>query len=317
MLRNDNLLDVCNESSRGLLPPRLRLLCVSSCEPSWINLTLLLDAEGGVEPLFRWARSSTEALTLLRDEPFDGILIAVEKPSDWPEIAGLVRGIRSSGCADPIVVLAAQVTDMAWLELQADECEMLQSARMWNSPAVVSILKRALARTDLIRESRRLAIDQTKRVARERGEAEDLLNQQRRIIGDLDERSSSELPANATRQAMIDCFGSESAAREPHAPQEISSYYHELLRTYVIMGSGNLSHEIAKLANLLASAGCGPRGALSLHLEAVESLVRGLGNRSVRHILARADLLALELMIQLGESYRERVERHTLRLGVA
>ena len=72
------------------------------------------------------------------------------------------------------------------------------------------------------------------------------------------------------------------------------------------MGSGNLSHEIAKLADLLAAAGCGPRGALSLHLEAVESLVRGLGNRSVRHILARADLLALELMIQLGESYRGR-----------
>jgi hypothetical protein len=31
-----------------------------------------------------------------------------------------------------------------------------------------------------------------------------------------------------------------------------------------------------------------------------------LGNRSTRHIMARADLLALELMIHLGECYRRR-----------
>jgi hypothetical protein len=94
----------------------------------------------------------------------------------------------------------------------------------------------------------------------------------------------------------------------PHAslPPEINTYYHELLRTYVIMGSGNLSGEIAKLADLLTVAGCGPREVLSLHLERVESLVGGLGNRSTRHIMARADLLALELMIYLSESYRRR-----------
>ncbi len=85
---------------------------------------------------------------------------------------------------------------------------------------------------------------------------------------------------------------------------DAQAYYQELLRTYVIMGSGGLGAEIAKLAELLAVAGLSPRQALELHLERVEELVRGLGSRSTRHVMARADLLALELMIHLGECYQ-------------
>ena len=70
------------------------------------------------------------------------------------------------------------------------------------------------------------------------------------------------------------------------------------------MGSGSLGTEIAQLAHLLAEVGLSPRDTLSLHLERVEGLVRGLGNRSTRHVMARADLLALELIIHLGECYQ-------------
>ena len=87
---------------------------------------------------------------------------------------------------------------------------------------------------------------------------------------------------------------------------QIDEYYDELLRTYVIMGSGNLRDEIAKLAEILSLAEMSPRQGLELHLERVEALVGGLGNRSARHVLARADLLALELMIHLGEHYRKK-----------
>jgi hypothetical protein len=79
-----------------------------------------------------------------------------------------------------------------------------------------------------------------------------------------------------------------------------------LLRTYVIMGSGNLAAEIGKLAELLAQAALSPRQVLNLHLERVERLVRGLGNRSTRHVMSRADLLVLELMVHLGEAYLRR-----------
>ena len=318
----------------GQLPTRLRLLCVGPREPSWIGLTLQLDAEGGIEPQFRWASTAAEALTLLRDDPFDAVLIAAGSDENQPqgaspgsdranrtlarsgssekahsssfaEAASLVKAIRASGCEDPLVLLAPRISDADWLDLSSAECELLQAARLWDSPALVSVLKRAIVRSEQTRQSRRLEIAQTKRMARERDETEHLLSQQRRIIDDLDARDATE-PTNVARQALLDCFGRAAPCRTA-LPSEINSYYQELLRTYVIMGSGNLGGEIAKLADLLAVAGCGPREALSLHLERVESLVGGLGNRSTRHILARADLLALELMIHLGESYRRRV----------
>lgn len=263
-----------------------------------------LDAEGGIAPQFRWASTAAEALALLRDDPFDAVLIAAASDG-FAEAAALVKAIRASGCEDPLVLLSPRISDADWLDLSSEECELLQSVRMWDSPALVSVLKRAIFRIERTRQSRRLEIAQTKRMARERDETEHLLNQQRRIIDDLDARDSTE-PTNAAKQALFDCFGRATPCRAS-LPPEINSYYQELLRTYVIMGSGNLGGEIAKLADLLAVAGCGPREALSLHLERVELLVGGLGNRSTRHILARADLLALELMIHLGESYRRRV----------
>ena len=50
----------------------------------------------------------------------------------------------------------------------------------------------------------------------------------------------------------------------------------------------------------------GPREALELHLDRVDSLVSGLGNRSTRHVLDRADLLALELVVHVGEHLHRR-----------
>jgi hypothetical protein len=79
-----------------------------------------------------------------------------------------------------------------------------------------------------------------------------------------------------------------------------------------MMGSGNLAEEIKKLAQLFVLAGISPRAALHVHLERVESLIRGLGSRSSRHVMVRADILAMELMIQVGECYRERSQTRGL-----
>jgi hypothetical protein len=106
---------------------------------------------------------------------------------------------------------------------------------------------------------------------------------------------------------FVDLLGNSTRHREVVLPPEVNAYYQELLRTFVIIGSGTLANDIRKLADLLAAADLTPREAMGLHLNHVESLVRGLGNRSSRHVMARADLLALEVMIHLAESYRARV----------
>ncbi len=105
---------------------------------------------------------------------------------------------------------------------------------------------------------------------------------------------ASRLPAN---------FRGDEA---PLLPGAMRAHYAELLRTYVIMGSGNLAAEMSKLAESLIASGVTPRQTMLLHLKVVEELVNGLGNRSARHVLCRADLLVLDVMAHLADGYRTR-----------
>jgi hypothetical protein len=73
-----------------------------------------------------------------------------------------------------------------------------------------------------------------------------------------------------------------------------------------MMGAGNLAGEMSSLADLLAGSAITAQQVLELHLEAVETLVDGLGRRSSRHVLSRADLLVLEVLMHLSEAYRRR-----------
>src|SRR5438477_857820 len=115
--------------SIGELPTRLRLLCVGSVEPSWVSLTLQLDALGCTEPNFKWVSTANEALALLRDESFDCLLVRVnparQGPADDP--LSLARGIRAGGCADPIVIVTVTTDDATWSEALRMNVDLLVS----------------------------------------------------------------------------------------------------------------------------------------------------------------------------------------------
>src|SRR6516225_8609051 len=102
----------------GALPTRLRLLCVGSVEPSWVSLTLQLDALGCVEPNFRWVPTANDALALLRDESFDCLLLRTGPSREGlgDESLTLARGIRAGGCSDPIVIVTVSTDDETWAE---------------------------------------------------------------------------------------------------------------------------------------------------------------------------------------------------------
>lgn len=290
-----------SEAGIGPLPTRLRLLCVGSPEPSWVSLTLQLDALGCVEPNFKWVSSASEALTLLRDESFDCLLVRIQPTrqiaADDP--LSLARGIRAGGCGDPLVIVTIAADDETWREALRLNVDLLVSAKGWESSALVPAIERAVERGRMLHEIDRLTAADRRRLIRERDEAEYLLSQQRQILTAL---QSLVVPNESPDHPLAPPFraGPERVA----LPREFDEYYQELLRTYVIMGSGNLTSEIGKLAELLSQGNLTPRDVLDLHLARVERLVRGLGNRSTRHVMARADLLALELMIHLGECYQ-------------
>jgi hypothetical protein len=287
MAATDGLPDTAAElagldSGIGELPTRLRLLCVGSVEPSWVSLTLQLDALGCVEPNFKWVSTANEALALLRDESFDCLLVRVNPG---------------------LVIVAVTTDDETWAEALRLNVALLVSAKGWESSALVPAIQRAVERGRMLHEIDRLSAADRRRLIRERDEAEYLLSQQRQILAALEHLAGS-APIDGDITAAAENRGNFERLK---LPPEFDDYYQELLRTYVIMGSGNLVADIVKLADLLSQAGFTPREVLELHLARVERLVRGLGNRSTRHVMARADLLALELMIHLGECYQRQL----------
>jgi len=79
------------------------------------------------------------------------------------------------------------------------------------------------------------------------------------------------------------------------------------------MGAGNMVDEIGVLAKMFSTADMSSDQTMQLHLIALEDLLRGLGNRSTRHVMNRADMMVLEVMLHLAESYRTRYHRAVTR----
>lgn len=155
---------------------------------------------------------------------------------------------------------------------------------------VLWIVARATERHHLIRENRRLKQAERHRLQQEQHEAQRLLSEQRALVVDGQAGLSPNDPASGA--------GCDSLA-EP-----LKSHYRELMRAHVIMGSGNLSAEMTALAEMLSAHGVTAPQTMNLHVQVLEELVRGLGNRSARHVMTRADLLVLEVLVHLSECYR-------------
>ena len=281
----------------------MRLLCVSTVEPSWTLLALLLDKFGCREPRFRWCDSSLPALSALRDESFDCLILHDADGS--LRLTSLLEAVAADGCGEPVLVLAAPGDDHGLAALCGYDCEVLVSNAGWQSPALPHWIARTIERAHVTRENLRLTGADQRRTLRERDESDQLIEQQRRILQD-------HADAGLLSRTSLSGQGIGIDAELAHLPAEAVGIYQDLLRAYVMMGSGGLVEEIRKLAQLLVLAGLSPTAALHVHLERVEELVRGLGSRSSRHVMSRADLLAMELMIELGECYRQKSERRGL-----
>lgn len=263
-----------------------------------------LEAAGCTEPHFRWTSAVTESLGALREENFDCLLIAAADGSvargGRIDALAFLQGVRAAGGDDPAVLFGREFRDGEWCAYLDAGCEVLATENAWRSPALIKMIQRAIERRELVVENRRLSVADQRRLLRERDEADQLLNQQRQILSDLQSLAG---PLGSRPAALPRTIAPGGSARLGAAvPRNVAGEYQELLRTYVIMGSGNLGAEISRIAEQIVAAGYTPREALELHLSRVEALARGLGNRSTRHVLARADLMALELMIHIAEA---------------
>jgi len=306
---------------RGGLPPRMKVLYITTLHRTGGWLAEAFAADSASKMALEEVVGSTAGLARLRDEVFDVVLVSHE-----PGVLNaldLIEGMRAGGNEEPMIVLGtapAQSIDALCYEVGADDycCVTETTVRglLWK-------FARAIGRHQLVRENRRLLQAERQRLQQEHHEAERLLEQQRVLIADLNVlgkgtpcRNDQEALTTRARKALGGLASSkEPPVGEPRVPLELPepliNHYRDLLRTYVIMGAGNLGGEMASLAQLLATSGISAQSTMQLHVQVLEELVRGLGNRSARHVMSRADLLVLEVMGHLADSYRQRYhQRH-------
>jgi hypothetical protein len=134
----------------------------------------------------------------------------------------------------------------------------------------------------------------------EEGEAIRLLEQQR---GLLSVGTGSDGEAQGTEPPICG---------NGNLPETLVAHYRELLRTYVVMGSGNLSDEMRVLAQALVTHRVPAADAMQLHLIVSGDMIRSLGSRSARHVVNRANLMIMELIIGLADGYREQEQEYGL-----
>jgi DNA-binding NarL/FixJ family response regulator len=293
----------------GLLPPRMRVLFVTTPHRGGAWLAESFAGDSACQVVLDEARGAAAALAHLRSRAYDAVLVSHE-PGELDALEFL-DALRAGGSDEPLVVLGAaspQEMDALVLEAGADAYLCIHTA---TTRTLLWIVARATERRALIRENRRLSHAERHRLQQENREAERLLSQQREMIRDAQGPRDGETDGEPSQQAALDALGTigRHAAQHAEGPpmaESLKQHYRELLRAHVIMGSGNLSSEMNALAELLVAAGVTAPQAMQLHVQVLEELVRGLGSRSARHVMTRADLLVLEVLVHLAEGYRQR-----------
>jgi CheY-like chemotaxis protein len=271
---------------------RVRALAVTS--QSWLAGVLHQHSVGelGVTETASWA----ECLELLRDTHFD-VLVLVQPTSDPAE---LVEALHGGGHELPVVILGAEASGDAEVAAYAAGAAAYCALPTATAESLAQLLERTVQHAQLTREHRQLTFAERLRTEHEHAEAERLLAEQRSLVHELESMADFEVGVADESRGRV----SPSTADE--LPANIAAHYAELLQAYVVMGSGSMVNDVQRLAEQLAKAGCSAHRAMQLHLVALEELVHTLGSRSARHVLNRADLLVLEVMVWLAESYRGR-----------
>lgn len=299
----------------GQMPSRMKVLYVTTLTRTggWLAEAFRSDCAAEVQLIE--TVGVTSGLSHLRDEVFDAVLVSHEP--GVLDALDLVEGLRAGGNDEPMIVLgAAPSAQLAALchEVGADAyccvAETTTRSLLWT-------FARAIERSQLIREHRRLVQMEQQRLAHEHQEAERLLAEQRALIaeleliregrvgeGDIGRGGETPIEGSSVSPPLPLSFSPPLAAAD--LPERLIAHYRELLRAYVVMGAGNLSDEMAKLANLLTESDVSAQRAMQLHVHVLEELIGSLGNRSARHVMTRADLLVLEIMAHLADGYRRR-----------
>ena len=293
-----------NRTLRPRIPDRLKVLYVTTLHRTSTWLAEAFATDNASRVTLRESVGVTAGLAMMRDEVFDAVVVYHEP--GVLDALDFVEALRTGGHEEPIIVLGVespQSFEVLAYEVGADAyCSMKQTT----TRSLLWEFARAIRRHELVRENSRLVEAERQRLTAEHAEAERLLGEQRTLLSELEAIDSGEIDAGDELPSLL----SASTRRTPRRslPTVLVDHYRSLLQTYVVMGSGNLTEELTRLAELLIDARVSAQQVIALHVEVLEGMIHGLGRRSARHVMNRADLLVLEVTVHLADGYRHREE---------
>lgn len=286
------------ETPYGDLPPAMRILFVSETGNSnqWFAECLSTDSALDIqlETVAMdavWSRLREEAFDclVLHDDASPQELSATQESSrtekgtatqdEW-DIVSIIDLIRTTAAANmAIVVLGSAAVETklaACLEASAD-AYLCQSST--NARALLWTLARASERQRMLTENATLRHKLQQHSGHDHQQALHQIRAQRGLLVEHVDESQT----------------------DPHPPAWLVDRLFELLRIYVVTGSGRLREDVAQLVEPLEQCEVTLAETLMAHCAATQRLVQGLGNRPAWHILGRANLLAYELVMQMSD----------------
>lgn len=270
-----------NECFHSEIP--LHLLTLSRHQPHWTLFLTRLSELWGPEIHLRWVETPKQALETLGEIRVDAVVIG-ELGDSWSHSAATLREIvlafQTLDSPTVLVALLPVPDDQLQAELLARRCTVCVSPRMWDSPILPLVLVQALADQQCRLELQRLSTAHQRRLQRDQSDVAALLRLQQDLIESLQEAPST---------------GSSRWEKR----------YDGLLRSAILSGPQPYASEIAALVSELATRRFSPRDVLAWHVHRLQAVTADSWGRVSPHLLARANLLALEVLAQLGEQYRQ------------
>jgi DNA-binding response OmpR family regulator len=302
------LASACSAAAGVCLPAELRVLLIVGDEAGLASVVAALALDGAVRTHVAVAVGAAAGVARWRQEPLDAILIEHAPPRLDALHAG--EALRAAGCETPLLAIGVEPArhwEPLGFEAGLDDYCCLRET------AVRSLLwrvGRAVQLRELQRYRHRQRQAEQERLRSDHQETQRLLDQQRRLLGELElleEACGSLDPTAGGPLAELAPLPATAGweQRGANLPDALGRRYLEVLRSSIILGGSNVAGELTRLVETLMAERSTAAQALTLHCAALEELLRGLGSRGTRHVMARADLQALELLGRLADGYRE------------
>ncbi|MDO4550414.1 MAG: hypothetical protein Q4C96_04085 [Planctomycetia bacterium] len=260
---------------------QLRILFISSMTETSLTQAIYEESHKCIK--VHHVHGCDEAMCVLRVQNFDAILIFHASPHR--NALEIMTALRTGGIHTPVLVLGTVPASEMFIPCSEAGAGDYLCVTVTTVQDLIWRMARVVQYHLWRQENMRWKQENSLRVCCEREEVEKSISQQRQILQQISAEDGT-----LTGQAL---------------PQNFVTHYQQLLKTYILMGTGNLTVELQNFGNLLAESGVSANQVLELHLQVLTGIIHHLGTKSCRHIMQRADLLRLEILIHLSNSYQK------------